>query len=75
VNQLTALSRSREQPNYTWRIMSPYFRLYLFGQSSSDPAMPSLFERSAKPTEYREALAKDLPIGSGEIESAHRYIA
>jgi hypothetical protein len=24
---------------------------------------------------YREALAKDLPIGSGEIESAHRYIA
>jgi hypothetical protein len=25
--------------------------------------------------DYREALAKDLPIGSGEIESAHRYIA
>jgi len=24
---------------------------------------------------YREALDKDLPIGSGEIESAHRYIA
>jgi len=24
---------------------------------------------------YRDALAKDLPIGSGEIESAHRYIA
>ena len=24
---------------------------------------------------YREALADDLPIGSGEIESAHRYIA
>jgi hypothetical protein len=24
---------------------------------------------------YREALAQDLPIGSGEIESAHRYIA
>jgi hypothetical protein len=24
---------------------------------------------------YREAMAKDLPIGSGEIESAHRYIA
>jgi len=24
---------------------------------------------------YREALANDLPIGSGEIESAHRYIA
>jgi hypothetical protein len=24
---------------------------------------------------YREALAKDLPIGSGEIENAHRYIA
>lgn len=23
---------------------------------------------------YREALANDLPIGSGEIESAHRYI-
>jgi hypothetical protein len=24
---------------------------------------------------YCEALAKDLPIGSGETESAHRYIA
>ena len=24
---------------------------------------------------YRDALAHDLPIGSGEIESAHRYIA
>ncbi len=24
---------------------------------------------------YKDALAKDLPIGSGEIESAHRYIA
>jgi hypothetical protein len=24
---------------------------------------------------YREALANDLPIGSREIESAHRYIA
>jgi hypothetical protein len=24
---------------------------------------------------YKEALANDLPIGSGEIESAHRYIA
>ena len=24
---------------------------------------------------YRQALANDLPIGSGEIESAHRYIA
>ncbi|MFZ0211037.1 MAG: hypothetical protein WAL59_33845, partial [Roseiarcus sp.] len=24
---------------------------------------------------YREALANGLPIGSGEIESAHRYIA
>jgi hypothetical protein len=24
---------------------------------------------------YREALADDLPIGSGEIESSHRYIA
>jgi hypothetical protein len=24
---------------------------------------------------YREALAQELPIGSGEIESAHRYIA
>jgi hypothetical protein len=24
---------------------------------------------------YSDALAKDLPIGSGEIESAHRYIA
>jgi hypothetical protein len=24
---------------------------------------------------YRDALAKELPIGSGEIESAHRYIA
>ncbi len=24
---------------------------------------------------YQEALANDLPIGSGEIESAHRYIA
>jgi hypothetical protein len=23
---------------------------------------------------YRDALANDLPIGSGEIESAHRYI-
>jgi hypothetical protein len=37
--------------------------------------MPSLFERSPKPLNYREALANDLPIGSGEIESAHRYIA
>jgi hypothetical protein len=24
---------------------------------------------------YRDALANELPIGSGEIESAHRYIA
>jgi hypothetical protein len=24
---------------------------------------------------YHDALANDLPIGSGEIESAHRYIA
>ena len=24
---------------------------------------------------YREALAEGLPIGSGEIESAHRYVA
>ena len=24
---------------------------------------------------YREALANNLPIGSGEIERAHRYIA
>lgn len=24
---------------------------------------------------YREALAEELPIGSGEIESAHRYVA
>ena len=24
--------------------------------------------------DYRRALASDLPIGSGEIESAHRYI-
>src|ERR1700722_19056008 len=24
---------------------------------------------------YKDALAKELPIGSGEIESAHRYIA
>jgi hypothetical protein len=25
--------------------------------------------------DYRAALANDLPIGSGEIESAHRYVA
>ena len=37
--------------------------------------MPSLFERSPDHLNYREALANDLPIGSGEIESAHRYIA
>jgi hypothetical protein len=24
---------------------------------------------------YREALAEGLPIGSGEVESAHRYVA
>ena len=24
--------------------------------------------------DYQDALARDLPIGSGEIESAHRYI-
>jgi hypothetical protein len=24
---------------------------------------------------YRQALAEGLPIGSGEIESAHRYVA
>ena len=24
--------------------------------------------------EYQRALAADLPIGSGEIESAHRYV-
>jgi hypothetical protein len=75
VNQLTALLRSREQANHNSRMMSPYSRLYLFKQSSSDPAMPSPFERSAKPTELSRGLAKDLPIGSGEIESAHRYIA
>jgi hypothetical protein len=40
VNQLTALSRSRDQANHTSRVMSPYSRLYLFEQSSSDPAMP-----------------------------------
>jgi hypothetical protein len=28
-----------------------------------------------KQLNYRQALAHDLPIGSGEIESAHRYIA
>lgn len=28
-----------------------------------------------KQLNYRDALAKELPIGSGEIESAHRYIA
>jgi hypothetical protein len=28
-----------------------------------------------KQLNYRDALAKQLPIGSGEIESAHRYIA
>ena len=25
--------------------------------------------------DYQHALANDLPIGSGEIESAHRYVA
>ena len=25
--------------------------------------------------DYQSALAKELPIGSGEIESAHRYVA
>jgi hypothetical protein len=32
---------------------------------------------SARTTQlkYREALAEELPIGSGEIESAHRYVA
>lgn len=24
--------------------------------------------------DYKEALARDLPIGSGAIESAHRYV-
>ena len=24
--------------------------------------------------DYKEALEKDLPIGSGEIESSHRYV-
>ena len=33
-----------------------------------------LNERRKQPN-YRDALAEDLPIGSGEIESAHRYIA
>jgi hypothetical protein len=23
---------------------------------------------------YKDAIANDLPIGSGEIESAHRYV-
>jgi hypothetical protein len=36
--------------------------------------MPSLLGRRNQ-LNYREALANDLPIGSGEIESAHRYIA
>ena len=27
------------------------------------------------PLNYREAIAEGLPIGSGEIESAHRYVA
>ena len=29
----------------------------------------------ANQLKYREALAEGLPIGSGEIESAHRYVA
>jgi hypothetical protein len=29
----------------------------------------------ADPLNYRQALAEGLPIGSGEIESAHRYVA
>ena len=43
---------------------------------SAGAPMPSLFERvAANQLNYRDALANDLPIGSGEIESAHRYIA
>jgi hypothetical protein len=58
VNQLTALSRSREQANHAWRIMFPYSRLYLFEQSSSNPVLPSLFERSAKPPELSRGLGR-----------------
>ena len=37
--------------------------------------MPSLSHRSRRPTELPPGLAEGLPIGSGEIESAHRYVA
>jgi len=37
--------------------------------------MPSLLSGRRNQLNYRDALANDLPIGSGEIESAHRYIA
>ena len=33
------------------------------------------FSARADHLNYHDALANDLPIGSGEIESAHRYIA
>ena len=42
---------------------------------ATSAAMPSLFERSSRSAQHREALANDLPIGSGDIEGAHRNIA
>jgi hypothetical protein len=36
---------------------------------------PSLFEWAASPTRLSTGCGGRLPIGSGEIESAHRYVA
>ena len=35
----------------------------------------AILSARASQLKYREALAEGLPIGSGEIESAHRYVA
>lgn len=54
-------------------------RSLLAEQNAADASSPictaiSYLEKRRHQLDYQEAIAQDLPIGSGEVESAHRHI-
>lgn len=62
VKQVTEALRTRLEPDELPTQEAPVRRCYRYMTNRKE----QLF--------YKEAIEKDLPIGSGEIESAHRYV-